>query len=107
MPRSGTTDSPDWFGPDGSLFVSVGDGGAGGDPQGNGQNRETLLGSILRLDVDGREPAREVAGYVVDPDPGGRSGYHRWIEAYLPDRGWVFGSLQSYIGVLDQARHVA
>ncbi len=36
-------------------------------------------------------PAREVAGYVVDPDhPGGRGGYHRWIEAYLPDRGWVF-----------------
>jgi len=37
--------------------------------------------------------AREVAGYVVGPGPGpgpGVSGYHRWIEAYLPDRGWVF-----------------
>ena len=34
--------------------------------------------------------AREVAGYVVGSAPGGPSGYHRWIEARLPDRGWVF-----------------
>lgn len=34
--------------------------------------------------------AREVAGYVVGSAPGGPSGYHRWIEAHLPDRGWVF-----------------
>ncbi len=35
-------------------------------------------------------PAREVAGYVVGSEPGQPSGYHRWIEAHLPDRGWVF-----------------
>ncbi len=34
--------------------------------------------------------AREVAGYVVGSLPGGPRGYHRWIEAHLPDRGWVF-----------------
>ncbi len=34
--------------------------------------------------------AREVAGYVLSAEPGHPSGYHRWIEAYLPDRGWVF-----------------
>ena len=51
------------FGSDGMLYVGLGDGGSGGDPQGNGQNPATLLGKVLRLDVEAG-----VAPYQIPPD---------------------------------------
>ena len=53
------------FGPDGYLYLGLGDGGRGGDPFGNGQNAGTLLGSILRIDV---ADASDAVGYTVPPD---------------------------------------
>ncbi|MEX2292992.1 MAG: PQQ-dependent sugar dehydrogenase [Acidimicrobiales bacterium] len=45
-------------GPDGYLYIGLGDGGGQGDPQGNGQDRDALLGSILRIDPEGAPASR-------------------------------------------------
>jgi len=57
------------FGPDGDLYVALGDGGSGGDPFGNGQNTKTLLGKLLRLDVMGGAPDAPPAYTIPDDNP--------------------------------------
>ncbi len=47
------------FGPDGFLYFGLGDGGGGGDPNGNGQNTNTLLGKMMRIDVNSADPGRQ------------------------------------------------
>ncbi|MBY0564024.1 MAG: PQQ-dependent sugar dehydrogenase [Hyphomonadaceae bacterium] len=59
------------FGPNGLLYIATGDGGGSGDPDGNGQNPNTLLGKILRIDVNSdafpSDPSRDYAIPSTNP----------------------------------------
>jgi hypothetical protein len=74
------------FGPDGMLYLGLGDGGSGGDPQGHGQDATTLLGSMLRLDVDG------ATSYAIPADNPfvGRTNARPEIWAYGLRNPWRF-----------------
>ena len=84
------------FGPDGFLYAGLGDGGSAGDPFGNGQNTNALLGKILRLDVDSAEP------YAVPAD----NPFGNEVWAYGLRNPWRFSFDKStgdlYIGDVGQ-----
>ncbi len=70
------------FGPDGFLYIASGDGGGAGDPQGNGQNVNTLLGKLLRIDVDSA-PSPGLAYKIPPSNPFvGQAGKRGEIWAY-------------------------
>jgi len=85
------------FGPDGRLWVGTGDGGGAGDPRRTAQDDTSLLGKMLRIDVDARAPARGVETwgrglrnpwrYAFDPRSGdlwiADVGQHEWEEVDL------------------------
>ena len=109
------------FGPDGFLYVGLGDGGAANDPHGNGQKKDTLLGKFLRIDVDDvpsgktygipkdnpfvNDPAyrpeiwslgwRNPWGYHFDPKTGllwsGDVGQEKWEEICIVKKGGNYG----------------
>jgi glucose/arabinose dehydrogenase len=60
------------FGPDGMLYIGMGDGGAGGDPRGNGQNPNSLLAKLLRLNVNRVDPYSVPANNPHANGSGGR-----------------------------------
>jgi glucose/arabinose dehydrogenase len=75
------------FGPDGFLYIGLGDGGSGGDPLGNAQNLQTLLGKILRIDVDTTSAGKQ---YGVPADNPFVSGGLPEIWAYGLRNPWRF-----------------
>ncbi len=85
------------FGPDGYLYASLGDGGSAGDPQNHGQNTNTLLGNLLRLDVDSVTAAQPYRVPADNPFVG-TSGFRAEIYAYGLRNVWKF----SFDPVTDQ-----
>ena len=75
------------FGPDGMLYIGLGDGGAGGDPHNHGQNRRTLLGNILRIDVSAPGKYRVPKD---NPFVGNKDGWRPEIWAYGLRNPWRF-----------------
>jgi len=75
------------FGPDGMLYIGTGDGGGAGDPNRNAQNLGSLLGKLLRVDVDSAAP-----GYAVPPDNPfrGQAGRRGEIWAYGLRNPWRY-----------------
>lgn len=76
------------FGPDGYLYIAVGDGGSGGDPQGHGQNTSTLLGNILRIDVDDPSDGNNYGIPADNPFTASQSGERKEIFAYGLRNPW-------------------
>ncbi|HSG72131.1 MAG TPA: PQQ-dependent sugar dehydrogenase [Planctomycetaceae bacterium] len=109
------------FGPDGYLYIGLGDGGSRNDPMANGQNLETWMGSVLRIDVDGKQNGKnygipsdnpfvsqtgakpEIYAYGfrnlwrIDFDPktgtlwGGEVGQDLWEEIHIIEKGGNYG----------------
>ncbi len=78
------------FGPDGYLYIGSGDGGSGGDPENNGQDRTTLLGTILRIDVDVQEDGNQYGIPPDNPFVGNDEGYREEIFAWGLRNPWRF-----------------
>lgn len=86
------------FAPDGMLWIGTGDGGSGGDPQNQSQNPNTLLGAMLRIDVDGGDPYAIPAG---NPFAGGGGRPEIWATGLRNPWRWAFDPPSGNVYIAD------
>ena len=79
QPRANHNGGQLQFGPDGYLYLGIGDGGGGGDPDGFGQDTTSLLGKLIRIDVDAAQ-----GGYAIPPD-------NPFVGSATRDEIWALG----------------
>jgi glucose/arabinose dehydrogenase len=93
------------FGRDGYLYFGTGDGGEGSDPNNNGQDRTTILGDLLRIDVDGGNPYAIPVDNPYVGSPGGAR-EEIWISGLRNPWRWSFDreTGDMYIGDVGQGR---
>ena len=85
QPRTDHNSSWLGFGPDGYLYIASGDGGGANDPDDNGQNKDTLLGAMLRIDTDGDDfPADPDRNYAIPSD-------NPFVGEMGADEIWAYG----------------
>lgn len=86
------------FGPDGMLYISTGDGGGSGDPLNNAQSLGNLLGKILRVDVNGKQPGMIPADNPFAKTPGVRG--EIWAYGFRDPRRFSFDRItgELYVG---------
>lgn len=88
------------FGPDGFLYLGLGDGGSGNDPGGRARDLGTPLGKMIRIDVDGELPY----GIPADNPYVGRSGFDEiWASGLRNPWRWSFHDGRMYIGDVGQS----
>jgi uncharacterized repeat protein (TIGR03806 family) len=79
------------FGPDGYLYIAVGDGGSVADPHQNGQDRNSLLGAILRIDIDHADPACATPYTIPSDNPFAAQRCQPGVESMGAPEVWAWG----------------
>ncbi|MCC2958322.1 PQQ-dependent sugar dehydrogenase [Massilia sp. IC2-477] len=93
------------FGPDGNLYIGTGDGGGAGDPLGNGQNLNSLLGKLLRIDVRAAAPGQPYAIPAGNPYPNQANRRAEiWASGLRNPWRFAFDASQLYLSDVGQDR---
>lgn len=97
------------FGPDGYLYIGMGDGGSGGDPQNYAQNPQSLLGKMLRIDVSTNDASYTIPSdnpFTAANDPGNAVRDEIWAQGLRNPWRWSFDRVNGDMWIADVGQNV-